>query len=144
MRSSHHVSHEHEGGWSPVSAAPRDGTPVILWLAEDDAPPVLRLTVGSGQSSLKQASAIGGSSEIPHPFAPIGKSADGSRGFTAEISNADPPKRLRLSPGQSGGEDIGTCETRHSTARLRNPQPLEAASDVVPWASTTVSEYPNG
>jgi hypothetical protein len=34
------------GGWSPMSAAPRDGTPVILWMAEDDDPPVLRLTVG--------------------------------------------------------------------------------------------------
>jgi hypothetical protein len=33
------------GGWSPISAAPRDGTPVILWMAEDDDPPVLRLTV---------------------------------------------------------------------------------------------------
>jgi len=35
-----------ERGWFPVSAAPRNGTPVILWLAEDDAPPVLPLTVG--------------------------------------------------------------------------------------------------
>jgi hypothetical protein len=34
------------GGWSPISAAPRDGTPVILWMAEDDDPPVLPLTVG--------------------------------------------------------------------------------------------------
>jgi hypothetical protein len=34
------------GGWSPISTAPRDGTPVILWMTEDDAPPVLPLTVG--------------------------------------------------------------------------------------------------
>ncbi len=34
------------GGWSPISAAPRDGTPVILWMAEDEIPPVLPLTVG--------------------------------------------------------------------------------------------------
>ena len=34
------------GGWSPISAAPRDGTPVILWMAEDEAPPVLPLIVG--------------------------------------------------------------------------------------------------
>ncbi|GEO19280.1 hypothetical protein MAE02_69760 [Microvirga aerophila] len=34
------------GGWSPISAAPRDGTPVILWRAEDDDPPALPLTVG--------------------------------------------------------------------------------------------------
>lgn len=33
-------------GWSPVSAAPHDGTPVILWLEEDEAPPVLPRTVG--------------------------------------------------------------------------------------------------
>ena len=34
------------GSWSLISTAPRDGTPVILWLAEDDTPPVLPLTVG--------------------------------------------------------------------------------------------------
>ena len=34
------------GGWSPISAAPRDGTPVILWMAEDDVSPVLPLAVG--------------------------------------------------------------------------------------------------
>jgi hypothetical protein len=33
-------------GWSPISAAPRDGTPVILWTTEDDDPPILPLTVG--------------------------------------------------------------------------------------------------
>jgi hypothetical protein len=32
-------------GWSPISTAPRDGTPVVLWMAEDDDPPVLPLTV---------------------------------------------------------------------------------------------------
>ena len=34
------------GDWPPISAAPRDGTPVILWMAKDDDPPVLPLTVG--------------------------------------------------------------------------------------------------
>ena len=34
------------GGWSPISTVPRDGTPVILWMAEDEAPPSLPLTVG--------------------------------------------------------------------------------------------------
>jgi hypothetical protein len=34
-----------ERGWLPISAAPRDGTPVILWMAEDGAPPVLPLTM---------------------------------------------------------------------------------------------------
>jgi hypothetical protein len=34
------------GGWCPISAAPRDGTPVILWMAGDAAPPSLPLTVG--------------------------------------------------------------------------------------------------
>jgi hypothetical protein len=35
-----------EGGWYPISTAPRDGTPVILWTAEDDDPPVVPLIVG--------------------------------------------------------------------------------------------------
>jgi hypothetical protein len=35
-----------KGGWSPVSTAPRDGTPVILWMIENDDPPALPLTVG--------------------------------------------------------------------------------------------------
>ena len=34
------------GGWFPISAAPRDGTPVILWMAADEVPPVLPLTAG--------------------------------------------------------------------------------------------------
>ncbi len=34
------------GGWFPLSAAPRDGTPVVLWMAQDDDPPVLPLIVG--------------------------------------------------------------------------------------------------
>lgn len=34
------------GDWSPISAAPRDGTPVILWMAADETPPVLPLAVG--------------------------------------------------------------------------------------------------
>ena len=32
--------------WHSLSKAPRDGTPVILWMAEDKTPPVLPLTVG--------------------------------------------------------------------------------------------------
>jgi hypothetical protein len=34
------------GVWFPISAELRDGTPMILWMAKDDAPPVLPLTVG--------------------------------------------------------------------------------------------------
>jgi hypothetical protein len=34
------------GGWFPLSAAPRDGTPVVLWMAQDDDLPVLPLIVG--------------------------------------------------------------------------------------------------
>jgi hypothetical protein len=34
------------GIWYPVSTAPRDGTPVILWMAKDDGPPALPLTAG--------------------------------------------------------------------------------------------------
>jgi hypothetical protein len=33
-------------GWHPVGVAPRDGTPVVLWLIEDETPPVLPLIVG--------------------------------------------------------------------------------------------------
>jgi hypothetical protein len=36
------------GGWCPISAAPRDGTPVILWMVKDKTPPDLPLTVGFG------------------------------------------------------------------------------------------------
>lgn len=34
------------GGWFPVSEAPRDGTPVVLGMVEDNDPPVRPLTVG--------------------------------------------------------------------------------------------------
>jgi hypothetical protein len=34
------------GIWYPVSVAPRDGTPIILWLEDVDAPPVYPVTVG--------------------------------------------------------------------------------------------------
>ena len=34
------------GDWSPISAAPRDGTPVILWMAQDEAVPFVPLSVG--------------------------------------------------------------------------------------------------
>ena len=32
--------------WLSVSAAPRDGTPVILWIADNEAPPTYPVTVG--------------------------------------------------------------------------------------------------
>ena len=35
----------HEG-WSAISEAPRDGTPVILWLLEDETPPEAPKFVG--------------------------------------------------------------------------------------------------
>jgi hypothetical protein len=41
------------GDWSPISVAPRDGTPVVLWMAEDDTPPVLPLNVGFWTINLK-------------------------------------------------------------------------------------------
>jgi hypothetical protein len=37
---------EMRGGWSSVSTAPHDGTPVILWMAQDEAPPSLPEPVG--------------------------------------------------------------------------------------------------
>jgi hypothetical protein len=33
--------------WLDVSAASRDGTPVILWIDDDEAPPVFLVTVGT-------------------------------------------------------------------------------------------------
>ncbi len=33
--------------WLDVSAAPRDGTLVILWLDDDESPPNLLVTVGA-------------------------------------------------------------------------------------------------
>ena len=32
--------------WSPIGTAPRDGTPVVLWMIEDETPPEAPLTVG--------------------------------------------------------------------------------------------------
>jgi hypothetical protein len=32
--------------WYPIRLAPHDGTPVVLWLAEDSEPPVPPLTAG--------------------------------------------------------------------------------------------------
>jgi hypothetical protein len=34
------------GGWASVATAPRDGTPVIFWVIEDETPPEVPLTVG--------------------------------------------------------------------------------------------------
>lgn len=33
-------------GWSPVETAPRDGTPLVLWMVADETPPALPPTVG--------------------------------------------------------------------------------------------------
>ena len=33
-------------GWASVATAPRDGTPVILWMIENATPPEVPLTVG--------------------------------------------------------------------------------------------------
>lgn len=32
--------------WYPVRLAPRDGTPVILWVEDEEAPPAFPVTVG--------------------------------------------------------------------------------------------------
>jgi hypothetical protein len=32
--------------WLDVSAAPRDGSPVILWIDDDEAPPAFPVTAG--------------------------------------------------------------------------------------------------
>jgi hypothetical protein len=33
------------GQWLPVRLAPRDGTPVILWIEDEEAPPTYLVTV---------------------------------------------------------------------------------------------------
>jgi hypothetical protein len=33
--------------WLDVSAAPRDGSPIILWIEDDEAPATFPVTVGS-------------------------------------------------------------------------------------------------
>jgi hypothetical protein len=33
--------------WYPVRHAPRDGTPVILWIEDKEAPPAYPVTVGA-------------------------------------------------------------------------------------------------
>ncbi len=32
--------------WLPVETAPRDGSPVLLWIEDRDAPPIYPVTVG--------------------------------------------------------------------------------------------------
>lgn len=34
------------GRWLDVSAAPRDGSPVLLWVEDDETPPTFPVTVG--------------------------------------------------------------------------------------------------
>jgi hypothetical protein len=41
------------GGWASVATAPRDGTPVIFWVIEDETPPEVPLTVGFWTTSLE-------------------------------------------------------------------------------------------
>jgi hypothetical protein len=35
-----------KGQWLDVSAAPRDGSPILLWIQDDEAPPDFPVTVG--------------------------------------------------------------------------------------------------
>jgi hypothetical protein len=35
-----------KGRWLDVSAAPRDGSPILLWIQDDEAPPDFPVTVG--------------------------------------------------------------------------------------------------
>ena len=34
------------GGWASVATAPRDGTPLVLWMLEDETLPEVPLSVG--------------------------------------------------------------------------------------------------
>jgi len=72
------------GGWSSVSTLPHDGTPVILWMAHDEAPPRLPEPVGFWTINPTVGVGYWLIFGDPHAFAPIGKSADGSRFFAPE------------------------------------------------------------
>jgi hypothetical protein len=74
-------------GWSPISTAPRDGTPVILWMIGDATPPEIPEPVGFGRCIPRLVSVIGGSSVIPRAFARTGRSAAGD-GFSANVEQA--------------------------------------------------------
>jgi hypothetical protein len=71
-------------GWSSVSTAPHDGTPVILWIAQDEAPPSLPEPVGFW--TINPTAGVGYWQIFgdPRTFAPTGKSADGSHFFAVE------------------------------------------------------------
>ena len=69
------------GDWFPLETAPRDGTPMILWMAEDQAPPALPVTVGFW--TIHRQAGVGYSQifGITRAFAPTDRSTDGSHFF---------------------------------------------------------------
>jgi hypothetical protein len=66
--------------WYPTSAAPRDGTPVMLWIEDTQSPPAYPVTVGLGPSTTSQVRAIGRSlgGAIAHTTTSISIPAAGS------------------------------------------------------------------
>ena len=70
-------------GWFSISSAPRDGTPIILWMIEDGTRPMARGLSGTGPRLLRLASAIGVFSGIRHGFAWTHGSAVGVRSWAS-------------------------------------------------------------
>jgi hypothetical protein len=70
-------------GWSPISAALRDGTPVILWMIEHETSYEVPEPVGYWTLNALTESAIGAFSGILRAFARTGRSATGDRFFAS-------------------------------------------------------------
>jgi hypothetical protein len=78
------------GGWPPIGAAPRDGTPVILWLEEDEKPPVFPEPVGFWTVNPHAEVGYWRLFGISHASARTGIFADSDRVFVSETVAAKP------------------------------------------------------
>jgi hypothetical protein len=113
------------GDWSPIGSAPRDGTPVILWLVEDEKPPVLPLPVGFWTVNLHAG--VGSCRLLgnPHALTPTDKSADGSRFFASK-------KIVRVIPIILYGTGVGhSAERRNPAAAIQRATIAAAATRLV-------------
>ena len=107
------------GIWYPVSMAPRDGTPVILWTDDHETPPVLPVTVGYWIANPRTGLATGASSVTRAVGNPTSTSmfVTGSRFY-----GITPPTSSFLSGRRSPiRSDEGHETVRHwSDARAKN------------------------
>ena len=104
------------GGWALVATAPRDGTPVILWLAEEDTAPEQPRAVGYGPSTLGLASATGGSLAILRASALTDTFVAGNRFSTVEIITANFAYHAvwnRLDPTRAPAQQVWNNPTSH-------------------------------